>query len=134
MAAEPPCSGMSCMYKDPKDTGCANLGAGNLASFYYSGSVVGLQGTLLELRRSTGCNAAWARITGGNCLVWECGALIEASTNKSTIIDWNWTPIPRGGQNWSSMMSFTYWVRACFVQPQPGSFPDYQRLACTAWK
>lgn len=118
------CSWSSCNGKDPASMGCG-ADAYNLESFWYNGSSQWLQGTLLELRYSPSCHAAWVRTTGGDCFdVWRpCIAVLEVSGGSE-----QWTG-PNGGQNWTNMWSFAQWVRGCFRSGVP-----LQQDGCTAWR
>lgn len=127
------CYGASCLHQDPSSTGCST-NATNLASFRHADPFADPD-PLIELRYSSTCNAAWARVTDGDCRPWACGGIIEASLNKNTIAHWSYNyAAPRpGAQVWTNMMPFNYWVRACIVNWIGDGF-TYQRVACTAWK
>ncbi|HZM78843.1 MAG TPA: DUF2690 domain-containing protein [Candidatus Limnocylindrales bacterium] len=119
------CYRSSCNAKDPQSMGCAN-DARNLESFWYNGASPYLQGTLLELRYSPACDAAWVRTTGGDCFdVWRpCISVLEVQGGAE---QWG---NPRGGQNWTAMWSFRYYVRGCFRS----GYPDLRNDGCTAWR
>ncbi|MFI9530755.1 DUF2690 domain-containing protein [Micromonospora rosaria] len=121
------CYQSSCNGQLPQDKGC-DAGATTIASFRYGGSNTFLQGALMELRRSTACDAAWIRTTDGDCLpMWRnCGAVLEVSGGSPQFSD------PRPGQRWSAMWSYRNYVRGCFI-----AYTDdggYHRDGCTAWK
>ncbi len=144
-AATPPayavgCYGGSCTGQDPVAEGCAT-GAYTIDSFRYYGPIASLNGALLELRYSSACYAAWARVTGGNSnggcsSPWlyqgqPCTMVIEGSWNRSTVATWidAWV---NGYQSWTWMLSFHYWTRACLASRPPFS-STYTRIACTGW-
>jgi hypothetical protein len=117
------CYRSSCNAKDPQVTGCAG-DARNLESFWYGGSSPWLRNTLLELRYSPVCGAAWVRTTGGDCFDnWRpCMSALQVSGG-----DEQWGN-PQGGQNWTHMWSFRNYVRGCFL-----SGGDLHLDGCTAW-
>jgi len=122
------CTQSSCNGLDPQNTGCSADGY-NLSSFWYSGSSQYLQGALIELRRSNTCDAAWVRVTNGDCLpMWRpCGFVLEVSGGT---MQYGQNPAP-GAQRWSGMWSFRNYVRACFVTY---NWDDtYNRDGCTGW-
>jgi uncharacterized protein DUF2690 len=118
------CYRSTCNGQDPQAQGCAT-GAYNLASFYYQGASPWLQGTLLELRYSAACDAAWVRTTGGDCFgIWRpCISVLQVQGGSE---QWGG---PAPGQRWTNMWSFRNNVRGCFE-----SGDDYHLDGCTAWK
>lgn len=118
------CYRSSCNGQDPEEMECAN-DARSLESFWYEGSSPWLQSTLLELRYSSACDAAWVRTTGGDCFdVWRpCVSALQVSGGEEQMGG------PDGGQNWTRMWSFRYYVRGCFR-----SGVDLQLDGCTAWR
>lgn len=122
------CYQATCNGQDPSATGC-NDGAYNLSSFWYNGSSPYMQGALIELRRSGACDAAWARVTNGDCLpMWRpCGFVLEVSGGTTQVGP---NPAP-GAQRWSGMWSFRNYVRACFITHNWDG--GYSRDGCTGW-
>ncbi|MEV0726210.1 DUF2690 domain-containing protein [Micromonospora purpureochromogenes] len=118
------CYRNTCNGQDPQAKGCAN-DARNLESFWYQGASPWLQNTLLELRYSPACDAAWVRTTGGDCLSsWRpCVSALQVSGGSE---QWGG---PSGGQKWTNMWSFRYLVRGCFR-----SGDDLHLDGCTAWR
>ena len=118
------CYRASCNAQDPQAKGC-DADAYNLQSFWYQGSSPWLQGTLLELRYSPACDAAWVRTTGGDCFgIWRpCVSALQVQGG-----DEQWGG-PSGGQRWTNMWSFRSYVRGCFK-----SGTDYHLDGCTAWR
>lgn len=124
------CQGESCNYQDPETAGCTD--GETIDSFYYSGARPELIGALLELRFSRSCDAAWIRITGGDCNVRDCGGVLQASRGQGAI-DLQSTSGARGGTDRSNMLSFRYYVRGCFASFGL-QYDDAQMLeGCTAW-
>ncbi|MBL7254205.1 DUF2690 domain-containing protein [Paractinoplanes lichenicola] len=124
------CRGSACNGIDPAETPCG-ADAGNIDSFHYSGTNEWLQGALMELRRSSACDAAWARVTGGDCMPpWrDCGFVLEVSGDSAQL-----GSNPRAGQHWTPMWSFRSYVRGCFVTYEMNPDAEYTRDQCTAWR
>jgi hypothetical protein len=118
------CWQSSCNDQDPSAKGCAG-DARNLQSFRYAGSSPWLQDTVLELRYSPACDAAWVRTTGGDCFgMWRpCLSVLQVSGGPEL---WGG---PGGGQRWTNMWSFRSTVRGCFR-----SGDDSHLDGCTAWR
>ena len=121
---KPLCYQSTCNGKNPEDTRCGD-DARNLQAFWYQGSSPWLQNTLLELRYSQACDAAWVRTTGGDCFdIWRpCISVLQVQGG-----DEQWGG-PSGGQRWTNMWSFRASVRGCFK-----SGTDYHLDGCTAWR
>lgn len=118
------CHQTTCNAQDPAATRCAD-DARSLESFWYQGSSPWLQNTLLELRYSPTCDAAWVRTTGGDCFgIWRpCVSALQVSGGEE---QWGG---PSGGQNWTRMWSFRHYVRGCFRSGE-----DLHLDGCTAWR
>lgn len=118
------CYRNTCNGQDPQVMGCES-GAYNLEAFWYRGPSPWLQNTLLELRYSPACDAAWVRTTGGDCFgIWRpCVSALQVSGGQE---QWGG---PSGGQNWTKMWSFRYYVRGCFRSGE-----DLHLDGCTAWR
>ncbi|MEU4742485.1 DUF2690 domain-containing protein [Actinosynnema sp. NPDC023658] len=127
-AAAAGCYQSGCNGQDPQVTRCVD-DARNLASFRYTGGNPYLQGALLELRQSPACDAAWVRVTDGDCFgEWRpCGAVLEVQGGTAQ------TTEPKPGQRWTAMWSFRNYVRGCFTNPNyvTGGYVTDQ---CTAWR
>lgn len=118
------CYQSSCNGQDPSEKRCGD-DARNLQAFWYQGSSPWLQNTLLELRYSPACDAAWVRTTGGDCFdIWRpCISVLQVQGGSE---QWGG---PSGGQRWTNMWSFRSTVRGCFR-----SGTDNHLDGCTAWR
>jgi hypothetical protein len=114
------CNANGCTGQDPAAQGCS-------AQTWETAAAPG-GGSSVELRVSTGpgqCEAAWARSAGG------FNILIQGSTtsNGSNIVvqygqvDGD----PGAGTEWTDMVSFTLWTRACIEGI------DSTDWNCTGW-
>jgi Protein of unknown function (DUF2690) len=113
------CSGQGCNYLDPEAAGCGP--ATTLAEF-----TTHMFLARIELRYSSTCNAAWARITAstwgyagwdGDYLViaaWYNTTSTSSLAAASTDVSFEAEPLGSGGVRWSRMFQFSpWWVSAC---------------------
>lgn len=111
------CWGDSCTGQDPEAQGCS---AQTIDSVYPPGG-----GSLVELRQSSDCYAAWARAAGG----WNI--LVQGSTTpdgSNIVVQYGAVGgDPATGVEWTDMVSFGYWTRACIEGI------DSSDWNCTGW-
>ncbi|WP_433295961.1 DUF2690 domain-containing protein [Pseudonocardia sp. CA-142604] len=125
------CQGPGCNYQDPMASGCTEDGR-TIDSFVYEGANADLAGTLMELRYSPACDAAWVRATGGTCLPRDCGVVLEASRGSGSTDEYS-LGNASGGANWTNLLSFRYYVRGCFATFDLSASTGYVLEGCTSW-
>lgn len=111
------CFGHGCDGQDPQQMGCSADAITWPDEFTFGD-------TRIELRYSANCYAAWTRSTGG----WHCCDFAHIrgwdSSFGGTLIKDYWAQL--NGTNWTSMVSFTYWVQSCVGNDAFGSAYDGQ--------
>ena len=129
----PSCSYQNCTGQLPEEAGCDG-DALTLESFWYAE-------TLIELRYSPACEAAWARATGpgefqGRCDGWTDNSLVRIEGQ-----DWRgpgnatFDGCSGSDQAWSAMIGFDYNVRACYMAQQLVETGQSETSrGCTAWR
>jgi len=107
-----PCWSLSCNNLDPQSTGCGSQ-ATTLEQFSWSG-------VYIELRYSSLCNAAWARAywngpCNNNVAGWAwIHAYADSQGTQWKSSDSENLPCNNITTSWTTMRSFTYWVKACY--------------------
>ncbi len=106
-----PCTGSTCVGKDPQALGCGGSNGSNLASVTAPGG-----GATVTLRWSSWCTANWANI---NVSDWGDDWFVETADGNVERYS--------GDGTWTFMVDGTQLARAC-VQGY-----GYANYACTAW-
>lgn len=110
------CYGGSCTKQDPAGMGCND-------NRTYTADAESFYGTVLQLRISPTCNAAWVRAISDSCR-GNVGGSIEAfwqKNNECTRVAGRSVTQPCYSTEWSTMLSFNYWgssLLAGFVRSQ----------------
>lgn len=114
------CYASTCQGQDPQKMGCSSdavtLETVTLPTSYSNGAYNGT----IELRYSRACWAEWARLTsyadyqearaeGATCVASFCHPIIFYGGWESNGSGPNYPP----AVDWTVMISFDYWVRAC---------------------
>lgn len=128
------CHDQGCNGQMPEQAGCTT-DAQTLDSFHAD------NGTLIELRYSPSCHAAWARMSGagqgsGTCNGWNDDDVIRiegANWQGPGTDSYDNCLVSGADQTWTSMIGFGWNVRACYVlrAPWASEEPDTS-LGCTA--
>jgi hypothetical protein len=114
------CNGNDCTGKNPDAYGCGG-DAQTLDKVTPAGG-----GTVIELRYSPKCNAAWAKDTLTHS--WHFSIQGSVANGGPPVLYMNWACC----ENYTAMISFTYFVRAC---ARPATYPidDQSSWTCTRW-
>ncbi|MFH9983368.1 DUF2690 domain-containing protein [Streptomyces sp. NPDC017179] len=108
------CYASSCHHKNPTSTGCAN-------DAYTAKSARASDGTLVELRYSPTCRAAWARISNTHV---GAEAFVQNTAGQSDSVN-----VSSGSDVHTSMVNdANLQARACYATNSASNFS-----ACTGW-
>ncbi len=128
--------GASCVWAacNGRDPGAAGCGAGARTLERFADGPF-----LVELRYSPRCHAAWTRIGGGvaehSCNGWtpsDFGVLDGSGDRRSVAVSAEVCAV--GGTSYTTMLSFHYWVRACYaLRPEGIGDVPLQTERCTGW-
>jgi hypothetical protein len=131
----PSCRYQGCTGLDPATAGCASEETTRPVASFWSGD------TLVELRYSSVCEAAWARASGPVESL-RCDGWTDRNVIRVEGADWRGPGTASfdgcstsSDQVWTAMVGFDYNVRACFVRQQveESGLTDVSQ-SCTAWR